>query len=142
MQLFGCLCRCASGGGDRWADRFTEMGEDLADGGGVGEEGDDAHLRRAEGTWQRKRFMDAREQLHPGVASGTPDPGTIETLAGRAAGACRRDRFGCLLSAVCRKREVRTLFSPQWSTAANNCRFPFWPSAVRRSRCSHRGTSS
>jgi hypothetical protein len=78
--------------------------------------------------------MDAREQLHPGVASGTPDPGTIETLAGRAAGACRRDRFGCLLSAVCRKREVRTLFSPQWSTAAKNSRFPFG-----RAQCDGRG---
>ncbi len=37
-----------SGGDDRWADRRAEVGEDLAHGGRVGDEGDDAHLRAAE----------------------------------------------------------------------------------------------
>ena len=53
-------------------DRLAEVGEDGAHRSGFGDEGDDPHRGRAKRTQQRKDFVDAREQLRPGVAGGAP----------------------------------------------------------------------
>jgi hypothetical protein len=42
--------------------------EDVAHGGGVGDEGDDAHRAIAVEAHQREHFVDAGQQQRPGVA--------------------------------------------------------------------------
>ena len=50
--------------------RLAQMAQDLADGSGVGDEGDDSHLAAAAWTDERKDLIDPHEQHRPGVAGG------------------------------------------------------------------------
>jgi hypothetical protein len=64
--------------------------EDVADGGRIGDEGDDPHLGATERAHQRKSFLDASEQHGPGVTGGA----TISRFDGRRLGRrCARSRL-------------------------------------------------
>ncbi len=61
----------AAGGWDWWWCRgHTERGEDGAHGGGVGDEGEDAHRAATGRTHEWEHFIDAGEQQRPGIAGG------------------------------------------------------------------------
>jgi hypothetical protein len=53
--------------------RFAQMGQDLAEGTGVGDEGDDSHPAAAAWTDERKDLMDPHEQQRPGVTGGATE---------------------------------------------------------------------
>jgi len=62
--------RAAGGRAAGWRRRLTEVGEDGAHGGGVGDEGDDADFAPVLRARQRANFIDAGEQQRPGIAGG------------------------------------------------------------------------
>ena len=55
-------------GGPMWE---VEMEEDALEGGGEGDEGEDAHLTPAGGAQEGQHFVDAGEELGPAHASGS-----------------------------------------------------------------------
>jgi hypothetical protein len=89
------------------------MAQDLADGSGVGDEGDDSHLAAAAWTDERKDLINPREQQRPSVTGGATQERFLCLLlaVGRRAwgGDLRRDWLSLRLSR-CNKRRGRTLW--------------------------------
>jgi hypothetical protein len=64
------LGRAASGGDTGRPMGQIEVEEDALDGGGEGDEGDDAHLTAAGGAEEREHLVDAGQELGPEHAAG------------------------------------------------------------------------
>jgi len=77
------LRRPASRGEDRGPDGEVEVLEDLADDGGISEEGDDAHLPMARGTAERVDLVDPGEELSPAGAGSGGRGGAIRGVRAR-----------------------------------------------------------
>jgi hypothetical protein len=107
--------------------REFEVAEDSADGRGVGEEGDDAHVRAARGTAEGEDFVDAGEELGPAGAGGGARGGS-----GRAPrGPVRRLLAGSSGGAFFGIGRARVI------AAKDNDRGPepkAWPGSARRGR--------
>ncbi len=63
--------RRRTGGHQAWRrGRLAQMGQDIAQGTRLNDEGDDSHLAAAARADERKDLIDPREQQRPGVAGG------------------------------------------------------------------------
>jgi hypothetical protein len=82
VELECGLGRSARGGESRRGVRQVEAAEDGARGLGVGEEGEDAHVRSAVGESEGEDVVDAGEEAGPAGAGGGAGEGGGRVLVG------------------------------------------------------------
>jgi len=87
-----------------WGGRFAEVGEDRADRGGFGEEGDQAHLAVAARAGERPELVDPCEQPGPWIKARRR-VGAGSTGSGASAVTGAVSNTGCPAQAVTRARK-------------------------------------